>query len=136
MLGRTNRELNNLANDSWHDFVEALGSTDAARRANTAWQALSGRSTTRTWPTVRAAAIGIALGWAASELYRRRHDEIDQALKDAKHTVDDRLAVAKATPGSPIDKAKAAMSGKATTPIMATAGTPNAMSSTIGRDVP
>jgi hypothetical protein len=97
-------------------MVDGLSSTEAGRRATTAWDVLAGRPVqSRTWPMIRAAALGAVVGWVAADLYRRRRPEIDEAvdrvtdeLREAKQTVDERLARAKATPGSPLDKAKAA----------------------------
>lgn len=132
MFGRKNSE--GLAAATWHELADGLSSTRdvaaeqakdlgtlARRRAGLAWDALSGRPIpNRKWPMFRALVIGAALGWGASELYRRRRTEIAQAvdkamttarheLRDAKTTLDDRLARAKATPGSPIEKARAAV---------------------------
>lgn len=119
------KEVNSVANAKWHELVDNLGSTEAARRATNAWDVLAGRPTpTRSWPMIRAAVFGAAVGWFAHQVYRRRQVEIDQAvdkavdkvghdLREAKHTIDDRIAKAKATPGSPMEKAKAAVSSNA-----------------------
>src|SRR5262245_58798257 len=117
MFGRRAQDLDSLAKAAWHDMVDGLSSTEAGRRATTAWDVLAGRPTSpRAWPLIRAAALGAVAGWAATELYHRRRPQIDEAVervaaevRDAKHTVDERLARAKATPGSPIDKARAAV---------------------------
>jgi hypothetical protein len=66
---------------------------------------------------VRAGIVGVLVGWGASEFYRRRRTQVNDAvanfgneLREAKHTVDERIAKAKATPGSPMEKARAAVS--------------------------
>jgi hypothetical protein len=58
----------------------------------------------------------VLVGWGASEFYRRRRTQVNDAvanlgneLRVAKTNVDERIAKAKATPGSPIEKAKAAV---------------------------
>ncbi len=121
MFARKTQDLNSMAMDKWHELVETLGATEAGRRASGAWEVLAGRPTpTRAWPAIRAALLGVAVGWVASEFYRRRQAQIDQQiehtvdrvgteLRDAKHQLDERIAKAKATPGSPVDKAKAAV---------------------------
>ena len=121
MFGKRTQDINSVANDKWHELVETLGSTEAGRRASGAWDVLAGRPTpTRAWPVFRAAALGLAVGWVASEFYRRRQVQIDQTIeqtvdkvgneiRDAKHQFDERVAKAKATPGSPMEKAKAAV---------------------------
>ncbi|GIH08544.1 hypothetical protein Rhe02_66110 [Rhizocola hellebori] len=121
MFGKRTQDINGVANEKWHELVETLGSTEAVRRASGAWDVLAGRPTpTRAWPVLRAAALGVAAGWVASEFYRRRQPQIDQTieqtmdkvgneLRGAKHQLDERIAKAKATPGSPMDKAKAAV---------------------------
>jgi hypothetical protein len=117
MFGKKTQDMDSLAKAAWHDMVDGLSATEAGRRATTAWDVLAGRPAPgRAWPVIRAAALGAVAGWAAAELYHRRRPQIDEAvekvgaeLRDAKHTVDERLARAKATPGSPIDKAKAAV---------------------------
>lgn len=133
MFGRSNSE--NMAAATWHELADGLSSTrdvaaghakdlgaQARRRASLAWDVLAGRPVpTRKWPVFRAMVAGILVGWGVSELYRRRRPEIDQAvdkamitakheLREAKSTIDDRIARAKATPGSPIEKARAAVS--------------------------
>jgi hypothetical protein len=121
MFSRKAQDINSVANEKWHELVEMLGSTEAGRRASGAWDVLAGRPTpTRTWPVLRAAALGVALGWVASEFYRRRQPQIDQTIEQtmdkvgheirgAKHQLDERIAKAKATPGTPMEKAKAAV---------------------------
>jgi hypothetical protein len=121
MFGKRTQDINSVANDKWHELVEMLGSTEAGRRASGAWDVLAGRPTpSRTWPMLRAAALGVAVGWVASEFYRRRQAQIDQTIEQtmdkvgteirgAKEQFDDRIATAKATPGSPMEKAKAAV---------------------------
>jgi len=134
MFGR-NSNSEGLAASTWHELSDGLSSTrdvaaghakevgaQARRRAGLAWDALAGRPIpNRKWPMFRVAVIGILVGWGASELYRRRRTDIDQAvdkamtaarqeLREAKTSIDGRIAVAKATPGSPIEKAKAAVS--------------------------
>jgi hypothetical protein len=122
------------ATAAWNELVEALGSTrdsaserakglshEAGRRAGAAWDVLAGRpAPTRAWPMIRAMAIGVAAGWVAAEFARRRRPEIERTLqrskevvgtelKQAKHNIDERIAKAKATPGGPVEKAKAAV---------------------------
>lgn len=117
MFGKRANDFDNMARQAWHDVVDNLSSSEAGRRAGNAWDALSGRPVSnRTWPILRAAALGLVIGWAGAEIYRRRRVQIDDAvdrvgaeLRETKQTVDDRLARAKATPGSPVDKARAAM---------------------------
>jgi hypothetical protein len=117
MFGKRVQDLDSMARAAWHDAVDHLSSSEAGRRAGTAWDVLAGRPVhTRTWPLLRAAAIGVVIGWVGSEVYRRSRTQIDEAvdrvgdeLREARTTVDDRLARAKATPGTPIDKARAAM---------------------------
>jgi hypothetical protein len=53
---------------------------------------------------MRAAAVGVVIGWVGAEVYRRRRPQIDEAvdrvgaeLRDAKHTVDERLTRARDT---------------------------------------
>lgn len=133
MFGR--RKSEGLAAATWHELADGLSSTrdvaaghakdlgaQARRRASLAWDVLSGRPVpTRKWPAFRAAIVGILVGWGVSELYRRRQSDIDKAvdkarsavkdeLREAKTSIDGRIAKAKATPGSPIDKARAAVS--------------------------
>jgi hypothetical protein len=121
MFGKRAQDINSVANEKWHELVETLGSTEAGKRASGAWDVLAGRPTpNRTWPMLRAAALGVALGWVASEFYRRRQVQIDQTIEQtmdkvgteirgAKHQLDERIAKAKATPGTPMEKAKAAV---------------------------
>lgn len=124
MFGKRAHELDNMARQAWHDVVDGLSSSEAGRRASTAWDVLAGRPVpSRTWPVLRAAALGIVVGWVGAEIYRRRRPQIEEAvdrvgaeLREAKGTVDERLARAKSTPGSPMDKAKAAMNTPAGTP--------------------
>jgi hypothetical protein len=131
MFGKRTQDLDSMARAAWHDVVDTLSSSEAGRRAGSAWDALAGRQPTRTWPMLRAAAIGVLIGWVGAEVYRRRRPQIDAAvdrvgeeLRDAKTTVDERLARAKATPGTPMDKAKAAMSPPANAqPSMGSTGT-------------
>lgn len=121
-------ELRDVATDRAKDLGESTRSklTDAGgearRRAAVAWDVLAGRPTpARKWPMVRAGIVGALVGWGAAELYRRRRHEVNEAvanlsteLRGAKTHLDERIAKAKATPGSPIDKAKAAVgAGKA-----------------------
>jgi hypothetical protein len=133
MFGRSKSD--GLASATWHELADGLSSTrdvaagrakdlgtQARRRASLAWDVLSGRPVpTPKWPMFRAAIAGILVGWGVSELYRRRQSDIDKAMDKAKTTVrqelqvarssiDGRIAKAKATPGNPIEKAKAAMS--------------------------
>lgn len=133
MFGRRSKS-DGPAAATWHELADGLSSTrdvaaghakdlgaQARRRASLAWDALSGRPIqNRKWPMFRAAVIGIIVGWGASELYRRRRPDVDKAmaavggeLRDAKTSIDGRIARAKATPGSPFDKAKAAVSRNA-----------------------
>lgn len=106
------KELGHTARNRLSDVGD-----EARHRASTAWDVLAGRPMRASrWPMVRAGLIGIALGWAAAELYRRRRDEVNEAvsrlgseLREAKTNIDERVAKAKATPGSPIEKAKAAV---------------------------
>jgi hypothetical protein len=131
MFGRSS---DGLAAATWHELADGLSSTrdvaaghakdlgaQARKRASLAWDALSGQpAPTRKWPVFRAMLAGILVGWGVSELYRRRQPDIDKAvdkakiavrdeLREAKTSIDGRIAKAKATPGSPIDKAKAAV---------------------------
>lgn len=120
------KDANSIAAARWQELVDTLGSTEAGRRASTAWDVLHGRRVSAGgWPMIRAIVVGVAVGWAASEFYRRRKPEIDQTvekmtdkmteqLTEAKHTVDDRIARAKATPGTPMEKVKAAVGANAT----------------------
>ncbi len=115
---------------AWNELVEALGSTrdtaterakglsgEASRRAIAAWDVLAGRpQRSSVWPVAGALAAGLAAGWIASEIARRRRPEIDRAvsavsseLKHAKQNLDDRIARAKSVQGSPVEKAKAAV---------------------------
>ncbi|HZM79291.1 MAG TPA: hypothetical protein VFC19_26470 [Candidatus Limnocylindrales bacterium] len=132
MFGRNKSE--GLAAAAWHELADGLSSTrdvaaghakdlgaKARRRAGLAWDVLAGRPVpTRKWPAFRAAVAGILIGWGVSELYRRRRPEIDKAvdkavttakheLREAKTSIDGRIARAKATPGSPLEKARAAV---------------------------
>jgi hypothetical protein len=132
MFGRSKTE--GLAAATWHELADSLGSTrdvaaghakdlgsTARQRASLAWDVLAGRPVpTSKWPMFRALVAGILVGWGVSELYRRRRPDIDQAvdkarmavrdeLREAKTSIDGRIAKAKATPGSPIEKAKAAV---------------------------
>ena len=132
MFGRSKSD--GLAASTWHELADGLSSTrdvaaghakelggHARRRASLAWDVLAGRPIpNRKWPMFRAALVGIVVGWGVSELYRRRRPEIDEAVdkavtaarhewQEAKTSIDGRIAMAKATPGSPIDKAKAAV---------------------------
>lgn len=121
MFGRKAQDINSVAAHKWHELVNTLGSTEAGRRTSGAWDVLAGRTTpARTWPVVRAAMLGAAIGWVASEFYRRRQAQIDRTIEQtmdrvgteirgAKHQLDERIAKAKATPGSPVEKAKAAV---------------------------
>ena len=133
MFGIRNKS-DGLAAATWHELADGLSSTrdvaaghakdlgaQARRRASLAWDVLAGHPVpNRKWPMFRAAVVGILVGWGASELYRRRRPDIDKAvdkariavrdeLREAKTSIDGRIAKAKATPGSPIDKAKAAV---------------------------
>jgi len=133
MFGRSKSE--GLAAATWHELADGLSSTrdvaaghakdlgaQARRRASLAWDVLAGRpAPTRKWPMFRAAVIGVLVGWGVSELYRRRQSDIDKAvdkaraavkdeLREAKTSIDGRIARAKATPGTPLEKAKAAVS--------------------------
>lgn len=89
---------------------------ETRNRASLAWDALAGRPVhSSRWPMVRAGVAGLAVGWAAAYLYFQRRDEVNLALaqvgsgfKQAKDNLDERVAKAKATPGTPIEKAKAA----------------------------
>jgi hypothetical protein len=119
-----------LAAATWQELADGLSSTRdvaaehakdlgalARRRTSLAWDVLSGRPLpNRKWPMIRAALLGIAAGWGASEFYRRRRTDVDRAVamvgnefRGAKTSMDERLAKAKATPGSPYEKAKAAV---------------------------
>jgi hypothetical protein len=117
MFGKQTHDLDSMAKAAWHDVVDRLSSTEAARRASTARDVLAGRPVHNpTWPVLRAAALGVVIGWVGAEVYRRRRRQIDDAvdrvgneLREAKTNVDERLARAKATPGSPMDKARAAV---------------------------
>jgi len=128
------------ASEAWHELrglaaerAKDLGETarskftdvgdETRRRAVLAWDVLAGHPARASkWPMVRAGLLGVALGWGAAELYRRRKQEVNEAvaqlsneLRDAKTSFDDRIAKAKATPGSPIDKAKAVVTPTGTT---------------------
>ncbi|WP_162908194.1 hypothetical protein [Allorhizocola rhizosphaerae] len=124
MFGKNRNTTSDAASEAWHELRDAatdrakdLGD-EARRRTLLAWDAMAGRpAPKRTWPMVRAGIIGVLVGWGASEFYRRRRTQVNDAvanfgneLREAKHNVDERLAKAKATPGSPIEKAKAAVS--------------------------
>ncbi|HEX6681714.1 MAG TPA: hypothetical protein VF062_02925 [Candidatus Limnocylindrales bacterium] len=145
MFGRKSN-TDGLAAATWHELAGGLSSTrdvaaehakdlgeQARRRASLAWDALAGRpmpSRSR-WPMFRATVIGIIVGWGVSELYRRRRPDVDKAmaavsheLKDAKTSIDGRIAKAKATPGSPFDKAKAAVSRNSDTRVPDTTDLP------------
>ncbi len=119
MFGKRANDFDSMARQAWDDVVDRLSSSEPGRRAGNAWDALAGRRPSRSaWPMMRAAALGVVIGWVGSEIYRRRraqiHDAVDRVgeeWRDTKQTVDERLARAKATPGSPVDKAKAAVSG-------------------------
>jgi hypothetical protein len=133
MFGRSKSE--GLAAAAWNELADGLSSTRdvaaghakelgdvARRRASLAWDVLAGRPVpTSKWPMFRALVVGVLVGWGASELYRRRQTDIDRAvekariavkdeLREAKTSIDGRIAKAKATPGSPIEKARAAVS--------------------------
>lgn len=135
MFGRKSN-ANGLAAATWHELADGLSSTRdvaaehakdlgalARRRTGLAWDVLSGRPLpNRKWPMIRAALVGIAVGWGASEFYRRRRPEVDRAVamvgnevRGAKTSIDERIAKAKATPGSPFDKARAAVVRENTT---------------------
>jgi len=98
------------------DRLDDAGS-EAQRRAGRAWDALAGRPAPRPWLAIgAAAALGVAVGWLAAEAYRGRR-QIEHALNvagerahEAKAVVDERVGRAKATPGGPVEKAKAAFS--------------------------
>lgn len=123
MFGK-NRTSSDAASEAWHELRDVASdrakdlSDEARRRASLAWDAMAGRpAPKRTWPMVRAGIVGVLVGWGASEFYRRRRTEVNDAvanlgneLRGAKQTVDERIAKAKATPGSPIEKARAAVS--------------------------
>jgi hypothetical protein len=130
MFGRRSNS-EGLATATWQELTDGLSSTrdvaadqakelgaQARRRASLAWDVLAGRPIpNRKWPVFRAAVLGILAGWGASELYRRRRTDVDKAmaavgseLREARTSIDGRIAKAKATPGSPIEKAKAAVS--------------------------
>jgi hypothetical protein len=127
MFGRKSNP-DGLATATWHELADGLSSTrdvaaehakdlgaQARRRTSLAWDVLAGRPLpSRKWPMIRAALFGIALGWCASELYRRRRSDVDRAMNIARSSLDERIAKAKATPGSPLDKAKAAIARDAT----------------------
>jgi hypothetical protein len=103
------------AKDWGHDAQEQFGDarSETGRRASAAWDALAGRSpSSDVWPAIGMALLGVAVGWVACDLYRRRQqiaDTLSEGLDDLNESVDRRMANAKATPGSPIDKAKAAL---------------------------
>jgi hypothetical protein len=86
---------------------------EAARRASTAWDALAGRApSANPWPAIGLGLLGVAVGWAARGLYQQRAQIAETAaqnLHELSETVEQRVATAKATPGTPLDKAKAAM---------------------------
>lgn len=123
MFGK-NRTSSDAASEAWHEIRDAATdrakdmSEEARRRASLAWDAMAGRpAPKRTWPMIRATVVGVLVGWGASEFYRRRRTQVNDAvanlgneLREAKHKADERIAKAKATPGSPIEKAKAAVS--------------------------
>jgi hypothetical protein len=137
MFGKKTQDINSVANDKWHELVETLGSTEAGRRASGAWDVLAGKPTpSRAWPILRAVVLGVAAGWVASEFYRRRQVQIDQTseqtmdkvgneIRGAKHELDERIAKAKATPGSPMEKAKAAVGRPNAANGMTTSGLPS-----------
>jgi hypothetical protein len=124
-----------LAAATWHELSDGLSSTRdvaaehardlgalARRRASLAWDVLAGRPIpTSKWSMFRAMVAGIIVGWGATVLYRKRQSDIDKAvdkariavrdeLREAKTSIDGRIARAKATPGSPLEKARAAVS--------------------------
>jgi hypothetical protein len=134
MFSKQARDAETHAHAAWNELVEALSSTrdlasgkaktlgnEAGRRASGAWDVLAGRpAPSRTSPVILAVLAGVAVGWLASEIARRRRTEINQAMTTVgnevrqvasatKHNIDDRIARAKATDGSPIEKAKAAV---------------------------
>lgn len=116
-------DLRDVAADRAKDLGEGarnrLGDVgDVARhRTSLAWDALAGRpAPTRKLPAVIVGIAGVALGWGAAQLYGRRKLEVDEAmaavgneLRDTKTSIDERMSRAKATTGSPIEKAKAAV---------------------------
>jgi hypothetical protein len=97
--------------DAQEQFEDVRGET--GRRANRAWDALAGRSQSNdVWPAVGLGLLGVAVGWIACDIYRRRQQiaaTVSEGLSDLKESVDRRVANAQATPGGPIDKAKAAL---------------------------
>jgi len=108
MFGKRTQDFDNMARAAWHDVVDTLSSSEAGKRAGNAWDALAGRSSyNRAWPMMRAAAVGVVIGWVGAEIYRRRRTHIDDAVdrvgaelreraSDAKQTVDEQLGRAKA----------------------------------------
>jgi len=130
MFGRRSNS-EGMAAATWHELADGLNSTrdvaaghakevgaQARRRASLAWDVLAGHPIpNRKWPVFRAMVVGMLVGWGASELYRRRRPDVDKAmaavsneLREARTSIDGRIARAKATPGSPIEKARAAVS--------------------------
>jgi hypothetical protein len=102
------------AKDWGHDAQEQLDDvrSEAGRRTSAAWDALAGRSSSSdVWPAIGLGLLGIAVGWVACDMYRRRQqiaDTLSEGLDDLTESVDRRVANAQTTPGSPIDKARAA----------------------------
>jgi hypothetical protein len=97
--------------DAQEQFAEVRGET--GRRASAAWDALAGRTQSiDAWPAIGIGLVGIAVGWIACDIYRRRQqiaDTVGENPDDLKGSVDRRVANAQATPGGPIDKAKTAL---------------------------
>jgi hypothetical protein len=103
------------AKDWGHDASDQLDDarTEAGRRAGRAWDALAGRSSSNdAWPAIGMGLLGIAVGWIACDIYRRRNeiaDTVSEGFDDLRESVDRRVTNAQATPGGPVDKAKAAL---------------------------
>jgi hypothetical protein len=117
------------ASDMWQALAQAanqhrgrLGdsSEQARRRAALAWDVLAGRPAPRPWlPLAGAAVLGIFVGWAAAHVYRDRRPQLEQALSAARQqlrettaAVQERISMAKAAPGGPVEKAKAVFTGE------------------------
>jgi hypothetical protein len=70
--------------------------SETGRRTSRAWDALAGRSpSTDVWPAVAMGLVGIAVGWVACDIYRRRNeiaDEVDEDLSDLTDPIDNRVA--------------------------------------------
>ena len=97
------------AKDWGHDASEHLDDarTEAGRRAGLAWDALAGRSrSNEVWPAVGMGLLGIAVGWIACDIYRRRQqiaDTVSEGLEDIEERAERRFTNAQATLIDPMD---------------------------------